>query len=69
MERKHEKARVIKTYALMPIEVNHTVKWLETVYILQERKTRWLSGKVFWDNKRFADKEEYEKWKKGDSDA
>ena len=69
MEWKHEKERVIKTYALMPIEVNHTVKWLETVYILQERGTGCLSGKDFWYNKRFADKEEYEKWKKGDSDA
>ena len=69
MEWKKEYDRVKKRFALFPIAIDDTVKWLETVYIVQHRRVWAWGEESSWYNVRFIDKKEYEEWKKGDSDA
>lgn len=52
--------RIVKRFALLPISVDYTTVWLETVYLVQKNDLRWLLG---WYNIRFATKEEYDKFK------
>ena len=51
--------RVVKYYALFPIEINKEVAWLETCYILQ--RYSWCG----WQNRSFVTQDDYEKYLKG----
>lgn len=49
--------RVIKRFFFIPIEIRGEVRWLETGYIKQQ-----YSFACTWENRRFAEKVEYEKF-------
>lgn len=59
-------SRVIRRFALFPIEIDEEFRWLEVVYIWQ--RLRWTPYSVFydykWENKEFVDKEFYKTWRK-----
>lgn len=52
--------RIIKTFALIPIEIKNEVRWLETCYIKQE-----YSYLFDWENRAFVEKDDYEKFLQG----
>lgn len=59
--------RIIKRFAFAPIEIYPVVRWLETVYIEQER-CPWRKGRhgkipQHWANKRFVGKKDHESYK------
>ena len=57
--------RIIKRFALFPITVKYETRWLETVYILQiRRSSHLLYCGEFWEPERFTTKAEYLKYKK-----
>ena len=59
--------RIIKKFALLPIEINREVRWLETVYIFQTYYDGvYLIG---WKSLSFVTKEEYENYKKEKKDG
>ena len=50
----HNSYRVIKAFAIFPIEAGEELRWLETCYILRCFSRYWG-----WRNIRFTTKEEY----------
>lgn len=55
--------RIIKRFALFPIEMNDETRWLEIVYIKQHYRDGGLLGLVGWWNLCFATREEYLEYK------
>ena len=60
----HKDERCVKRFAFLPYENEEEVRWLETVYIWQSYNPWGLFSS--WKNQRFATKEEYLNWKKGE---
>ena len=54
--------RIVKTFALFPMEIDGCYRWLETVYISQKRRHDWLFG-WYWVDEKFVTKEDYLKYK------
>ena len=50
--------RIVKLFALFPINIGGCVAWLEMVYILQSRETD------NWKNNKFVTKSDYKFWRK-----
>ena len=57
--------RIVKRFALLPIEADKEVRWLETVYIEQEYREYFLSDFRGWENNWFVTKKEYLDYKRG----
>lgn len=55
--------KIVKRFALFPIQVKNEYRWFETCYIVKERWFSWYESG--WINKSWTDKETYEMWKNG----
>ena len=60
---RNSNCKIVKRFALFPIEINNEYRWLETCYIV---KRRWISWhESGWQNISWTDKNTYLIWKKG----
>lgn len=55
--------RIVKRFAIFPIEIDDEIRWLETVYIHQHYGEGGLLNLVGWWNKKFVSREDYETYK------
>lgn len=53
----HGKIRYVKRFALLPIKIDHEVRWLETCYIRQY----WHEYYGWWLNTEFITEETYKR--------
>ena len=56
-DKRFEEIRYKKKFAFFPIKINNEVRWLETVYLKQERWYSWYEAG--WDNTAFLTEEEF----------
>ena len=55
--------RIIKRFAMLPIEVNKENRWLEWCYIKQEYYVPCYCGESYWKPIKFVAEEDYEHYK------
>lgn len=55
--------RILPVFALIPIAIGDEVRWFEMCYIKQRFHSDFLED--YWTNITFADRSDYERYKKG----
>lgn len=59
MRRTYPEIRIVKRFAVFPIEINCEERWWETVYIKQRRHRSSLSGGLFYADVEFVTEAKY----------